>query len=78
MDDTIITTYYLCDEFLKAIGHHDDPQVRLSTAEVMSVALESLLLSSVATSRPAARSWTSMDTYKRQSPKAVSIVGYTP
>jgi hypothetical protein len=39
MDDTITTTYYLCDEFLKAIGHHDDPQVRLSTAEVMSVAL---------------------------------------
>ena len=39
MDDTIITTYYLCDEFLKAIAHHDDPQVRLSTAEVMSVAL---------------------------------------
>ena len=39
MDDTIITTYYLCDEFLKAAGHRDDPQVRLSTAEVMSVAL---------------------------------------
>jgi hypothetical protein len=39
MDDTIITSYYLCDEFLKAIGHHDDQQVRLSTAEVMSVAL---------------------------------------
>jgi hypothetical protein len=39
MDDTIITTYYLCEEFLNAIGHHDDPQVRLSTAEVMSVAL---------------------------------------
>jgi hypothetical protein len=40
MDDTIITTYYLCEEFLEAIGHHDDPQqVRLSTAEVMSVAL---------------------------------------
>ena len=39
MDDTIITTYYLCDEFLKAIGHHDDQQVRLSSAEVMSVAL---------------------------------------
>ena len=29
MDDTIITTYYLCDEFLKAIGHHDDQQVLL-------------------------------------------------
>ena len=39
MDDTIITTYYLCEEFLKAIGHHDDQQVCLSTAEVMSVAL---------------------------------------
>jgi hypothetical protein len=39
LNDTIITTYYLCDEFLKAIGHHDDQQARLSTAEVMSVAL---------------------------------------
>ncbi len=39
MDDTIITTYYLCDEYLKAIGHRDDPQVRLSTAEVMTTAL---------------------------------------
>ena len=29
MEDTITTTYYLCDEFLKAIGHHDDPQVLL-------------------------------------------------
>jgi hypothetical protein len=39
MEDTIVTTYYLCDEFLKAVGHRDDPQVRLSTAEVMSVSL---------------------------------------
>ena len=39
MDDTITTTYYLCDEFLKAIGHRDDPQVRLSTAEVMTISL---------------------------------------
>ena len=39
MDDTIITTYYLCEEFLKAIGHTDDRQVRLSTAEVMCTAL---------------------------------------
>ena len=36
MEDTIITTYYLCEEFLKAVGHRDDPQVRLSTAEVMT------------------------------------------
>jgi hypothetical protein len=39
LEDTITTTYYLCEEFLKAVGHRDDPQVRLSTAEVMSTAL---------------------------------------
>ncbi len=39
MEDTITITYYLCDEFLKAIGHRDDPQVRLSTAEVMTIPL---------------------------------------
>ncbi len=39
MEDTITTTYYLCEEFLKAVSHRDDPQVRLSTAEVMSTAL---------------------------------------
>ncbi len=39
MDDTIITTYYLLEEFLKATGHRDDKQVRLCTAEVMCMAL---------------------------------------
>jgi hypothetical protein len=39
MDDSIITTYYLLEEFLKAVGHRDDQQVRLSTAEVMCTAL---------------------------------------
>ncbi len=40
LDDTITTIYYLCDEFLKTIRHRqDDPQVRLSTAEVMTVPL---------------------------------------
>ena len=39
MDDTIITIYCLCDDFLKATGHRDDPQVRLSTAEVMTIPL---------------------------------------
>jgi hypothetical protein len=39
MDDTIITTYYLCEEFLKATAQCDDPQVRLSTAEVMTIAV---------------------------------------
>ncbi len=39
MDDTITTIYCLCDEFLKAINHKDDSQVRLTTAEVMTVPL---------------------------------------
>jgi hypothetical protein len=39
LDDTIITIYCLCDEFLKAINHRDDPQLRWSTAEVMTVPL---------------------------------------
>lgn len=39
MDTTIITIYCLCDDFLKAIHYRDDPQVRLSSAEVMTVPL---------------------------------------
>ncbi len=39
MNDTITTIYCLCDDFLKAMGRRDDPQVRLSTAEVMTVPL---------------------------------------
>ncbi|MBA3701730.1 MAG: IS982 family transposase [Rubrobacteraceae bacterium] len=40
MDDTITTIYCLCDDFLKAVRHRrDDPQARLSTAEVMTIPL---------------------------------------
>jgi hypothetical protein len=39
MDDTITTIYCLCDDFLRAMRHRDDPQVRLSTAEVMTIPL---------------------------------------
>ena len=39
MDDTITTIYCLSEEFLKAMGLRDDSQSRLSTAEVMTVAL---------------------------------------
>ncbi len=39
MDDTITTIYYLCDELLKATGHCDDLQVKLSSAEVMTIPL---------------------------------------
>jgi hypothetical protein len=36
--EKIITLYCFFDELLKALGHHDDPQARLSTAEVMTLA----------------------------------------
>jgi hypothetical protein len=40
LDDTITTIFCLCDDFfLKANNRFDDPQVRLTTAEVMSVPL---------------------------------------
>jgi hypothetical protein len=39
MNLTMITIYYLCEEFLKTLHHRDDQQVRLTTAEVMIIAL---------------------------------------
>src|SRR4051812_5011777 len=39
MDDTITPIYCLCDDFLKAMRIRDDPQVRLTTAEAMTVPL---------------------------------------
>lgn len=40
MDNTITTIYCLCDDFLKAINRRpDDPQVWLTTAEVMTIPL---------------------------------------
>ncbi len=32
MDDTITATYFVCDEFSKAMGLRDDPQSRMTTA----------------------------------------------
>jgi Transposase DDE domain len=49
LDDTIITIYCFCDEFLKAIDRRNDPQVRLSTAEVMRLSPWSPLPSSAGT-----------------------------
>jgi methylglyoxal synthase len=37
--ETIITIYYFFDELLKALGHKDDVQAQLSTAEVMTIAV---------------------------------------
>ena len=39
MQDKIITIYCFLEELLDALGHKDDRQARLSTAEVMTVAL---------------------------------------
>lgn len=39
MQTEIITIYCLCVEYLASLGHQDDGQVTLTTAEVMTVAL---------------------------------------
>ncbi len=38
MPEKIITIYCFFDELLRAIGHRDDPQAQLCTAEVMTIA----------------------------------------
>ena len=39
MQDTITTMFCLCDDFLKANGCYDDPQCRVSTAQIMTTPL---------------------------------------
>jgi hypothetical protein len=39
MDDTIVVIYCLCDDLLQALDHRDDPQSKMSDAEVMTTAL---------------------------------------
>jgi hypothetical protein len=39
MQDTILTMFVLCDELLTTMNHQEDPQVRMSDAEIMTVAL---------------------------------------
>jgi hypothetical protein len=39
MNEPVTTIYCLCEDLLRAILHLDDPQVRLSTAEVMAIPL---------------------------------------
>jgi hypothetical protein len=43
MDDTIIATFCLCDELLKAMHHQEDPQCQMNDAEVMTTALTAAL-----------------------------------
>ena len=39
MQEQIITIYCVCADFLAAYGHKEDPQARMSDAEVMTAAL---------------------------------------
>lgn len=39
MKDTITLIYCLCDDVFKAMGYQDDPQARVSSAQVMTVPL---------------------------------------
>ena len=39
MEDQIILVYCLCDELLKGLHHKEDPQCRMSDAEVMTTGL---------------------------------------
>lgn len=39
MEDTIATFYCLCDDLLRALDYHDDPQSTFSSAQVMTVPL---------------------------------------
>ena len=39
MPEKIITIYCFFDELLKALGHKDDPQAKLTTAEIMTIAI---------------------------------------
>jgi len=43
MDTKMIFLFCICDEFLKAIGHKDDEQCQMFTAEVMTFAIASAL-----------------------------------
>ena len=43
MDETIIATYCLCDDLMKATHQQEDPQCQMNNAEVMTTALTAAL-----------------------------------
>jgi hypothetical protein len=43
MDEFIVAVYCLCDDLLRALQHHEDPQCTMSDAEVMTTALVAAL-----------------------------------
>jgi hypothetical protein len=43
MDGQIVAVFCLCDDLLKALSHPEDPQCRISDAEIMTIALVAAL-----------------------------------
>jgi hypothetical protein len=43
MDSQIVAVFCLSDDLLKALYHHEDPQCKLSDAEVMTIAIVAML-----------------------------------
>lgn len=43
MDTQIVAVYCLCDDLLKALYHHEDPQCQMSDAEVMTAGIVAML-----------------------------------
>lgn len=43
MDTQIVAVFCLCDDMLKALHHHQDPQCQMSDAEVMTTAIVAML-----------------------------------
>src|SRR5689334_1902304 len=43
MDTQIILVYCVCDDMLKGMHHHEDPQCQMNDAEVMTVAIVAAL-----------------------------------
>jgi hypothetical protein len=43
MDEKILAIYGLCADFLQALGHAEEPQQRMSDAEVVTTAVVAML-----------------------------------
>ena len=43
MDNQIVAVFCLCDDMLKALHHHEDPQIHMSDAEVMTTGIVAAL-----------------------------------
>ena len=72
----------MLQEFLKTVGHRDDPQVLLSTAEVMTIALAAAAFfgGNIEASRSFLEEYGYIRTatYQRRSPRAASTAGCMP